>query len=85
MEEVTRDVLAAVAHEAGEDNVEISIALVGTASNNYPINFIYLWTAGPRKHCCASAFATAAAFASRNSKSACGATCPTGPDAPRRR
>jgi multidrug efflux pump subunit AcrB len=46
MEELTRDVLAAIGREVGEDNVDVSIALVGTASPNYPINFIYLWTAG---------------------------------------
>jgi multidrug efflux pump subunit AcrB len=46
MEELTRDVLKAIGREVGEENVDISIALVGTASPNYPINFIYLWTAG---------------------------------------
>jgi multidrug efflux pump subunit AcrB len=46
MEELTRDVLKAIGREVGEENVDISIALVGTASPNYPINFIFLWTAG---------------------------------------
>ena len=32
-----------------EGKIEISIALVGTASNNFPINFIYIWTAGPHE------------------------------------
>ena len=49
MEELTRDVLDAIGREAGPDNVDVSIALVGTASNNFPINFIYMWTAGPQE------------------------------------
>ena len=49
MEELTRDVLDAIGREAGPENVDISIALVGTASNNFPINFIYIWTAGPQE------------------------------------
>src|SRR5207249_494389 len=30
-------------------NVDISVSLVGTASYNYPINAIYLWTAGSQE------------------------------------
>jgi multidrug efflux pump subunit AcrB len=48
-EELARDVLQAIADEAGPDNVAISVSLVGTASYNYPINSIYLWTAGPQE------------------------------------
>ncbi len=33
----------------GADNVDISVSLVGTASYNYPINAIYLWTSGPQE------------------------------------
>jgi multidrug efflux pump subunit AcrB len=49
MEALTRDVLAIIDREAGPGNVAITIGLVGTASNNYPINFIYMWTAGPQE------------------------------------
>lgn len=49
MEEVTRDVLDAIAQEVGPDNIDVSIALVGTASNNFPINFIYMWSAAPHE------------------------------------
>ncbi|MGO8751871.1 MAG: efflux RND transporter permease subunit [Thermoguttaceae bacterium] len=49
MEELTRDVLDAIGREAGPENVDVSIALVGTASNNFPINFIYMWTSGPQE------------------------------------
>src|SRR5262249_31398838 len=48
-ERLTKDVLNAVAEEVGPDNVDISVSLVGTASYNYPINSIYLWTAGPQE------------------------------------
>jgi multidrug efflux pump subunit AcrB len=42
-------VLDAIAREVGPDNVDITVSLVGTASYNYPINSIYLWTAGPQE------------------------------------
>ncbi len=45
-EELAGEVLTAIREEAGPQNLDISIALVGTASNNFPINFIYMWTAG---------------------------------------
>src|SRR5207302_5590870 len=48
-EALARDVLEAVASEVGEQNVNITVSLVGTASYNYPINAIYLWTAGPQE------------------------------------
>ncbi len=48
-EALAKDVLEGIAREAGgEQNVEITVTLVGTASYNYPINAIYLWTSGPR-------------------------------------
>src|SRR5262249_19997778 len=44
------DVLEEIARQAGGDkNVDITVSLVGTASYNYPINAIYLWTAGPQE------------------------------------
>jgi multidrug efflux pump subunit AcrB len=49
-EALAKDVLEEIAREAGGDeNVDISVTLVGTASYNYPINAIYLWTAGPQE------------------------------------
>src|SRR5207247_11182607 len=38
-----------IANEVGPDNVDITVTLVGTASYNYPINSIFLWTAGPQE------------------------------------
>jgi multidrug efflux pump subunit AcrB len=48
-EALARDVLNAIADEVGPENVDISVSLVGTASYNYPINSIYLWTSGPQE------------------------------------
>ena len=49
-EALAKDVLEEIAHEAGgEENVDISVSLVGTTSYNYPINAIYLWTAGSQE------------------------------------
>jgi multidrug efflux pump subunit AcrB len=49
-EALAKDTLNEVARQAGgEKNVDITVTLVGTASYNYPINAIYLWTAGPQE------------------------------------
>jgi multidrug efflux pump subunit AcrB len=48
-EALAKDVLNAIADEVGPENVDISVSLVGTASYNYPINSIYLWTSGPQE------------------------------------
>jgi multidrug efflux pump subunit AcrB len=49
-EALARDVLDEIARQAGgQDKVNISVSLVGTASYNYPINAIFLWTAGPQE------------------------------------
>jgi multidrug efflux pump subunit AcrB len=49
-EAMAKDVLEEIAMQAGgPENVDISVSLVGTASYNYPINAIYLWTAGPQE------------------------------------
>src|SRR5438477_9496277 len=49
-EALAKDALEEIARQAGgEQNVDISVTLVGTASYNYPINAIYLWTSGPQE------------------------------------
>jgi multidrug efflux pump subunit AcrB len=49
-EALARDVLEEIARAAGGDrNVNISVTLIGTASYNYPINAIFLWTSGPQE------------------------------------
>lgn len=49
-EALARDVLTEIGRQAGgPENVDLSVSLVGTASYNYPINSIYLWTSGPQE------------------------------------
>jgi len=49
-ETLAKDVLEEIARQAGgQANVDITVTLVGTASYNYPINAIYLWTSGPQE------------------------------------
>src|SRR5262249_15462198 len=49
-EALARDVLEEIGRQAGgPENVDISVSLVGTASYNYPINSIYLWTSGSQE------------------------------------
>jgi len=48
-EQLAKETLGAIADEVGAENVDITVSLVGTASYNYPINAIYLWTAGPHE------------------------------------
>jgi multidrug efflux pump subunit AcrB len=49
-EALAKDVLEEITRQAGgEKNLDITVSLVGTASYNYPINAIYLWTAGPQE------------------------------------
>jgi multidrug efflux pump subunit AcrB len=48
-EALAQDVLDALAADVGKEKVDITVSLVGTASYNYPINSIYLWTAGPQE------------------------------------
>ncbi len=48
-EKTTLDVLDQIKKLAGEDNVETSIAYVGTQPPNYAISAIFLWTAGPQE------------------------------------
>jgi multidrug efflux pump subunit AcrB len=47
--DLTEETLREIAREVGPENVEITVSLVGTASYNYPINAIYLWTMGPQE------------------------------------
>jgi multidrug efflux pump subunit AcrB len=48
-EALAQDVLDSIREQAGKDNVDLTVTLVGTASYNYPINSIFLWTAGPQE------------------------------------
>ncbi|KTC89165.1 efflux RND transporter permease subunit [Fluoribacter dumoffii] len=46
-EEIVHQLLDTIATQAGEKNVDTSLAFVGTQPPSYPINTIYLWTDGP--------------------------------------
>src|SRR5262249_33839531 len=48
-EELAKEVLEAIGREVGPEHVDITVSLVGTASYNYPINSIFLWTSGPQE------------------------------------
>ncbi|MBX3077102.1 efflux RND transporter permease subunit [Candidatus Obscuribacterales bacterium] len=48
-EVLTLKLLDLINQTAGPNNVEISLAFVGTVPSSYPINTIYLWTSGPQE------------------------------------
>lgn len=48
-EVLTLKLLDVIKKAAGEGNVAISLAFVGTVPSSYPINTIYLWTSGPQE------------------------------------
>lgn len=47
--DLTKNVLKAICEEVGEDNVEISIAYVGTQPPSYAVSNVYIWTSGPHE------------------------------------
>jgi multidrug efflux pump subunit AcrB len=48
-EEIVKQVLAAIDHQAGAGAVEISVGYAGLIPSSYPINAIYQWTGGPEE------------------------------------
>ena len=49
-EKVAKKILAAIAREAGGDeNVEVSIGLVGVHNSSFPVNLVHLWNGGPEE------------------------------------
>jgi multidrug efflux pump subunit AcrB len=48
-EELVRRVSQRVAARVGPENLQVSLAFVGTQAPSYPINTIYLWTSGPEE------------------------------------
>jgi multidrug efflux pump subunit AcrB len=48
-EAIALSTLDLIKKEVGSDQVDVTVGLVGTASYNYPINSIYLWTSGPQE------------------------------------
>lgn len=48
-EDATRKLLDISARIAGEKNIEITSAFIGTQPSSYPVNLIHLWTSGPNE------------------------------------
>ena len=48
-EEMARLVLETINHEAGSDNVALTLSYVGAQGSSYPINTVFLWTSGPHE------------------------------------
>jgi len=48
-EDATRKLLALTDSIAGNGNVDITSAFIGTQPASYPVNYIYLWTGGPNE------------------------------------
>jgi multidrug efflux pump subunit AcrB len=48
-EAMVEKVLAAIAREAGADNLETTLGYVGTQPSSYPINTVFLWTSGSQQ------------------------------------
>lgn len=48
-EDLSKQVLAAIAQAAGTDNIAISIGYVGTQPPSYAVSNVYIWTSGPQE------------------------------------
>jgi len=46
-EAIALKVLDLIKHEAGPDNIALTMGLIGVHAPNYPINLIHLWNGGP--------------------------------------
>jgi multidrug efflux pump subunit AcrB len=48
-EDLVRQVLGAISHVAGDNNLDLTLSYVGTQGSSYPINAVFLWTSGPQQ------------------------------------
>lgn len=49
-EQIAREILAAIAREAGgEERVAVSIGMVGVHNASFPVNLVHLWNGGPEE------------------------------------
>jgi multidrug efflux pump subunit AcrB len=48
-EQIAQRVLAAIAEEAGPDQIAITMGLIGVHASNYPVNLIHQWNSGPEE------------------------------------
>jgi multidrug efflux pump subunit AcrB len=48
-EDLVRQVLGVINHDAGENNLDLTLSYIGTQGSSYPINAVFLWTSGPQQ------------------------------------
>jgi multidrug efflux pump subunit AcrB len=48
-EQIAQRILAAIAEEAGPDQIAITMGLIGVHASNYPVNLIHQWNSGPEE------------------------------------
>ncbi len=48
-EDSVKQVLQVISHDAGENNLDLSLSYVGTQGSSYPINAVFLFTSGPQQ------------------------------------
>ena len=48
-EQIAQRILAAIAEEAGHDQIAITMGLIGVHASNYPVNLIHQWNSGPEE------------------------------------
>jgi multidrug efflux pump subunit AcrB len=48
-EKIALQILSTIGEEAGKDQVEITMGLIGVHPSNYPVNLIHQWNSGPEE------------------------------------
>ena len=48
-EDLVKQVLGVINHDAGDDNLDLTLSYIGTQGSSYPINAVFLWTSGPQQ------------------------------------
>jgi len=48
-EDLVKQVLGVISHDAGDNNLDLTLSYVGTQGSSYPINAVFLWTSGPQQ------------------------------------
>ena len=48
-EDLVRQVLEVIHHDAGDNNLNLTLSYVGGQGSSYPINTVFLWTSGPQQ------------------------------------
>ncbi len=48
-EDLVKQVLGVISHDAGDNNLDLTLSYIGTQGSSYPINAVFLWTSGPHQ------------------------------------